>query len=149
MFDFDPGFFEDAVDEVEMDHDSINDIAEDESCDDDFGSDPNDLDGALGIRHDFSDGEGIIGKAVITGAIFGMGRDEGVASTEEVHEDPSKIQSKKLARSVLGLDKKKDERSPGAVSLFSESKEQKVKRRPFEQWIHDVCRGRKTINDDL
>lgn len=111
MFDFDPDNLieEDIEDEIDLDPIDPEDDVEETDND-------------------------VIEKAIITGAIFGMGVEEGRANKDQ---------------------EKKGERSPGAVSLKTidelKSGETKKKKRmrPFEQWIYDICVGRKSIKDEL
>lgn len=115
MFDFDPDDLIERIEEQEnYDPDGLIDDVETEEEEVD---------------------DSIVEKAIIAGAIFGMGIEEGRA---EVGEE---MAAKKLS---------KGERSPGAVSLRNlEKSAGRKKLRPFEQWVDDVIHGRKTLDDDL
>lgn len=83
------------------------------------------------------DDEGIsLQDAILAGTIFAV-------AEENVRED---VLKEKDTQQKM---KRKNERSSGAVSLKKRKGVKGRKRSPFEQWVWDVIRGRKTLDDDL
>lgn len=118
MFDHDPDMFEDETDNA------IDNIVEET------------------IKEELEDIEeekidnSIVEEAIIAGAVFGMGIEEGINQTK----------GKATDKKVVG----KNERRSDAVSLKSLGKFNKEeKMRPFEQWVDDFIHGRKKLTDDL
>lgn len=137
MFDPDFGLFEDLIDEIEEAEACEQEM--DVNIDPDADMEEFDAEGsAEEVETNF------VEDAIIAGAIFGMGVEEG-----EAEKKRPKIQKEKLFRH-RHKKQQKDERSPGAVSLREMDKKKGEKKlRPFEQWIEDICHGRKTIEDEM
>lgn len=131
MFNFDPDDLIEGIEKQEN-YDTGDLIADIES---EINYDPNDLiddviEGTGFEAEEVEINDSIVEEAIIAGAIFGMGIEEGQAKEGKAYP--------------------KGERSPGAVSLRNlERSAGRRKLRPFEQWVDDVVHGRKTLDDAL
>ena len=77
----------------------------------------------------------ILGPAIIAGALIGEAQEENIEQDKEMADTEKLIVKEQSQKDVLplrALRRKKERNLP-----------------PFEQWVSDVIRGRKTLDDEL
>lgn len=115
MFDFDPDSFEDYIEDAAEEH--FEDLPE------------------IEIEAEIED-DSIVEEAIIAGAIFGIGIEEGQTEreiAEETYREFDEFENER--KKCVSL----KERKGGGI---------KKKLRPFEQWAKDVTFGKKDLYDD-